>query len=51
VADHPISVNAVHRFAGQRTGSAARGAEGEAFAVITDAGDGEVFVTRKASSL
>src|SRR4051794_12365081 len=43
-ADHPVGIDAVHRLAGQRAGSAPRGAEEGAFAVIADAGSGEIFV-------
>src|SRR4051794_14446580 len=43
-ADHPIGINAVHQLAGQRAGSAARTAEEGAFAIIADAGSGEIFV-------
>src|SRR4051812_11792994 len=42
-ADHPISVDAVHRLAGERAGSAARGTEEGAFAIVADIGGGEIF--------
>ena len=44
VVDHPIGVDAVHQLASQFTGSAARGAQQGAFAIVADAGGGEIFV-------
>ncbi len=43
-SDLPISINAVQRFAGERAGSAARGAKEGTFAVIADGGSGEIFI-------
>jgi hypothetical protein len=45
-ADHPISIDTVHRLTGERAGSAAGSAEEAAFSIIANAGSSEVFVTK-----